>query len=393
MNEKMISKQARSKRPCARRPSKTIVSVDQLVQADLVEPGQRDALLGVTERYSVAITPAVQETFAQIPPANPVDGDVMDPVARQYVPTIAEAESQAVELVDPIGDQAHAPMPGLVHRYPDRVLIKATGVCPVYCRFCFRREMVGSNAERPLTQQQIVSIHDYIAQHPEIWEVIISGGDPLVLSNARLAGLLEGLERSPHVRIVRLHSRMPVTQPDRIDAGLLDLLKSTSKTVYVVLHANHANEFSAAAEAACARMIDAGVPMLSQTVLLRGVNDNEAALSGLMRRFVEMRITPYYLHQADLAPGTAHFRVDLAAGQALMRQLRGRYSGLCQPTYVLDLPGGYGKVPLTPNYMQVTHDSDVGTKQYETGQYEIADYQGGVHLYPPRTANEELTDD
>ena len=185
MNEKMISKQARSKRPCARRPSKTIVSVDQLVQADLVEPGQRDALLGVTERYSVAITPAVQETFAQIPPANPVDGDVMDPVARQYVPTIAEAESQAVELVDPIGDQAHAPMPGLVHRYPDRVLIKATGVCPVYCRFCFRREMVGSNAERPLTQQQIASIHDYIAQHPEIC-LLYTSPSPRDLSTSRM---------------------------------------------------------------------------------------------------------------------------------------------------------------------------------------------------------------
>jgi len=369
--------------------SKNIVSVEQLIAAELVDPAQREALGAVTQRYSVAITPAVQATFNSGSGSN----SSADPVAKQYVPTLQEADTQVAERFDPIGDSAHSPLPGLVHRYPDRVLVKATGVCPVYCRFCFRREMVGSNAERALSRQQLGAIYDYIAGHPEIWEVIISGGDPLVLSNLRLQGLLDGLKRSPHVRVVRLHSRMPVTQPDRVDAQLIELLRNSDKTVYFVLHANHANEFSAQAKAACARLIDGGVPMLSQSVLLRGVNDNESALSQLMQQFVELRITPYYLHQADLAPGTAHFRADIAAGQALMRQLRGRYSGLCQPTYVIDLPGGYGKVPLTPNYVHATPTA--ATPDSAAPHYQLEDFRGGVHLYPPHCGDKphRLVDD
>ena len=361
--------------------SKNIVSVEQLIAAELVDPAQHEALDALTQRYSVAITPAVQATFEAGSGADSNADPNADPVAKQYVPTLQEADTQVAERLDPIGDAAHSPLPGLVHRYPDRVLIKATAVCPVYCRFCFRREMVGGNAERPLSRQQLGAIYDYIADHPEIWEVIISGGDPLVMSNQRLQAVLDGLSRSPHVRVVRLHSRMPVTQPDRIDAQLIELLRSGDKTVYFVLHANHANEFSAQAKAACARLIDGGIPMLSQSVLLRGVNDNESALAQLMRRFVELRITPYYLHQADLAPGTAHFRVDIATGQALMRQLRGRYSGLCQPTYVIDLPGGYGKVPLTPNYVRAT--SAPAAPNSAAPHYQLEDFRGGVHQYPP----------
>ena len=365
---------------------KKIVSVDQLVAAQLVDATERESLDDLTQRYSVAITPAVQATFNGAGPGAGLASATgeQDPVARQYVPTLEEAHTHPAEMGDPIGDNAHSPLRGLVHRYPDRVLIKATGVCPVYCRFCFRREMVGSNAERPLSQSQFELIFDYIADHPEIWEVIISGGDPLVLSNKRLGELLDGLRRSPHVKIVRLHSRMPMTQPDRIDSQLIERLRDSDKTVYFVVHANHANEFSMAAKSACARLVDGGIPTLSQSVLLRGVNDTEAALAALMRAFVEARITPYYLHQADLAPGTAHFRVDLAKGQELIRRLRGRYSGLCQPTYVLDLPGGHGKVPIAPSYVRRTSACDA-----QNPSYELEDYQGSVHVYSPTAPTED----
>jgi len=334
----------------------TLRTIDQLRKADLLA-GQDEAhsaqLEKVAARYSVAVSATV---VGRINTA-----DVHDPVARQYIPTLEELETQATDRVDPIGDDVHSPLPGLVHRYPDRVLLKATQVCPVYCRFCFRRESVGANAER-------------IAAHPEIWEVIVSGGDPLVLSDSRLQSLLGGLGRSKHVRVVRFHSRVPVVNPVRITRSLTEILRATDKAVYVAVHANHANEFGNAAREAIAGLADAGVPLLSQSVLLAGVNDNELALAELMRTFVELRITPYYLHQLDLAPGTEHFRVPIARGQQLLRTLRGTYSGLCQPSYVIDLPGGFGKVGIGPSYVTPSADG---------AAVEIEDINGRQHRYPP----------
>jgi lysine 2,3-aminomutase len=299
--------------------------------------------------------------------------DSADPIARQFLPDLAELDAAPGERADPIGDFVHTPALGVVHRYPDRVLLKITHTCAVYCRFCFRREMVGPQGPGALAGVELEAALAYIAQRPQIWEVIVTGGDPLVLSPRRLAELMARLGAIAHVKVVRFHTRVPVVDPAAITTELVAALRSRTQAVYVALHANHARELTPAARAACARIIDAGIPMLSQSVLLRGVNDEVAALSDLMRAFVETRIKPYYLHHADLAPGTAHLRVSLEEGQALMRALRGTLSGLCQPTFILDLPGGHGKVPVGPAYLAEGAD----------GGYAVEDPYGGTHCYPP----------
>ena len=259
-------------------------------------------------------------------------------------------------------------MPGIVHRYPDRALLTLLHVCPVYCRFCFRRERVGPGENAVLPADQAEAALDYLAGRPEVWEVILTGGDPLMLSPRRIAGVMRRLSAMDHVRVVRFHTRVPAVAPGLVTADLVSALGASGKTTYVGLHCNHPRELTPAARAACARLVDAGLALVSQTVLLRGVNDDVDTLVALMRAFVELRIRPYYLHHGDLAPGTSHLRVSLSEGQSLMRSLRGRVSGLCQPTYVLDIPGGYGKVPVGPGYV-----AD-GT---------VEDPWGGRHGYAP----------
>ncbi|OYX30524.1 MAG: lysine 2,3-aminomutase [Caulobacterales bacterium 32-69-10] len=336
----------------------TLRSTADLACAGLVAPEALAALEQVAARYAIAITPAIA---ALIDPA-----DAHDPIARQFIPTAAELDLRPEETGDPIGDDAHSPTPGLVHRYPDRVLLKPTHTCATYCRFCFRREMVGPGSA-PLSEAQLDAAFAYIAARSEIWEVIVSGGDPLVLSPRRLKALMARIEAIDHVKVVRFHTRVPVVAPERVTPTLVRALKSR-KAVYVALHANHARELSDAARAACARLIDAGLPLVSQTVLLKGVNDDPEVLTALMRAFVETRIKPYYLHHGDLAPGTGHLRTTIAEGQAVMRALRGRLSGLAQPTYVLDIPGGHGKVPIGPAYL--------------SGDGGVEDPAGAHHPYP-----------
>jgi lysine 2,3-aminomutase len=313
-----------------------------LVAAGLAAPDRRADLERVAARYAVAITPAMAEL---IDPADP-----HDPIARQFVPDLAELDVRPDESADPIGDDAHSPVEGLVHRYPDRVLFKLVHVCAVYCRFCFRREMIGPGKPSALSANALSAALGYVAAHPEIWEVILSGGDPLVLSPRQLAAVMQRLGAIAHVKIVRVHTRVPAVDPARVTPALVRALKASGKTTYVVLHANHARELTAAARAACARLVDAGVPMLAQSVLLAGVNDDAETLGALMRALVECRIKPYYLHHLDHAPGTSHFRTSIARGQELTRVLRERHSGLCQPTYVLDGPSGQGKVPVGPDF-------------------------------------------
>ena len=302
-----------------------------------------------------------------------IEGGADDPIARQFVPDPAELHTSAEELADPIGDHAHSPVEGIVHRYPDRVLLKAVHVCPVYCRFCFRREMVGPNGEGTLSPEKLAAALAYIAANPQIWEVILTGGDPLILSPRRLAAIMRGLSAIPHVKIVRFHTRVPVVQPDRIDADLIAAIRESGKVTYVALHANHPREMTDDARAACARLVDSGIAMVSQTVLLKGINDDPVVLGQLMRAFVETRVKPYYLHHPDLAPGTGHFRLSIEEGQAIVASLRGTISGLCQPTYILDIPGGHGKAPLNPASAQRVAD----------GCYAVSDYRGGEHTYPP----------
>jgi lysine 2,3-aminomutase len=313
---------------------------------------------------------------------DPTDPD--DPIARQYVPSADELAVQAGERADPIGDHAHSPVDGIVHRYPDRALLKLVHVCAVYCRFCFRREMVGPAKETALSKSATAAALDYIRSHPEIWEVILTGGDPLMLAPRRLAEIMTELAAIDHVKIIRIHTRVPVADPARVIDEMVAALKVAGATTWLALHANHPRELTPAARSACARIVDAGIPMVSQSVLLRGVNDDAATLEALMRAFVECRIKPYYLHHGDLAPGTAHLRTTLEQGRALMRALRGRVSGLCQPDYVLDSPGGYGKSPVGPDYLS---HSDLTSRKGEhppESRYRISDYCGGVHLYPPK---------
>jgi len=310
--------------------SRTLRRPAELVKAGLAPSERLADLERVAERYAVAITPAMTALLDTTDPR--------DPIARQFVPDPLELDLQPDEAADPIGDDVHSPVEGLVHRYPDRVLLKLVNVCAVYCRFCFRREMIGPGKSNALSEQALAAALAYIAAHREIWEVILSGGDPLVLSPRRLAAVMRRLGAIEHVKIVRVHTRVPAVDPARITPALVRALKASGKTTYVVLHANHARELTPAARAACARIIDAGMPMLAQSVLLKGVNDDADTLGALMRAFVECRIKPYYLHHLDRAPGTAHFRTTVAHGQKLMRALRTRYSGLCQPTYVIDTP-------------------------------------------------------
>ncbi|GEO13288.1 lysine-2,3-aminomutase-like protein [Microvirga aerophila] len=337
----------------------------ELAEAGLLTPEQVGSVERVAERYAVAITPAMADL---IDPSNP-----NDPIARQFVPDPAELVVTAEERSDPIGDLAHSPVEGIVHRYPDRVLLKAVHVCPVYCRFCFRREMVGPQGLGTLSPEAMDRAFAYIESHPEIWEVILTGGDPLVLSPRRLAEITERLARIYHVKVVRFHTRVPVVEPDKIGEDLIGALKASRKTTYVALHANHPRELTDDARAACGRLVDAGIVMISQSVLLKGVNDDPDTLASLMRAFVETRIKPYYLHHPDLAPGTSHFRLSVAEGQALVAGLRGRISGLCQPAYILDIPGGYGKAAI--GAAAITQGRD--------GCYMVSDFHGQQHAYPP----------
>jgi lysine 2,3-aminomutase len=343
---------------------KTLRSLSNLSKAELVRTSERTALEQAAARYAIAITPAMAELIDH--------ADPNDPIARQFIPDPAELERDPRENSDPIGDFAHSPVEGIVHRYPDRVLLKLTHLCAVYCRFCFRREMIGPQAHA-LDKSALDAAFAYIAAHPQIWEVVLTGGDPLVLSPRRLKQVVSRLAAIPHVAVIRIHTRLPVADPARITPALVRALKARGKATYVVLHANHPRELTCAARAACARLIDAGIPMLSQSVLLHGVNDDPATLGELMRTFVACRIKPYYLHHGDLAPGTAHMRTTIEHGQELMRYLRGRYSGLCQPTYMLDIPGGHGKSPIGPNYLSAEGP----------GRYRITDFSGGSHCYPP----------
>lgn len=326
-----------------------------------------DALARVAERYAVAITPAMARLITA--------GSPDDPLARQFVPDARELETRPDELTDPIGDGAHERVKGIVHRYPDRVLLKLAPVCAVYCRFCFRREMVGPEHGVSLSAAELDAAITYIRANPAIWEVILSGGDPLVLSPRRIRETTAALSGIDHVKVLRWHTRVPAVAPERVTPELVAALRATRQAVWLALHVNHPRELTPDARDAIARLVDGGVAMVSQTVLLAGVNDDATTLEALFRAFVECRIKPYYLHHLDRAPGTAHFRTSIAEGQTLIAGLRGRLSGLAQPTYVLDIPGGYGKVPIGPGWIEAIETGDGVTS------YAIRDAQGCRHCY------------
>jgi lysine 2,3-aminomutase len=325
--------------PQSRTNTRTIRDAAGLVAAGLASAEDQAALDAVGRHYAVAV-PAAFRALIQAPD---------DPIARQVVPHPDELVTAPHERADPIGDDALSPVKGIVHRYPDRALLKPLLACPVYCRFCFRREHVGPDGG-VLTEAELEAAYAWLRARPAIREVILTGGDPLMLSPRRLGAILQALAAIPHVELLRVHTRVPVATPEQVTAGLAEILVLDTP-VWLVLHANHARELTEAACAALLRLRRAGVPLLGQSVLLRGVNDGAQALEDLFRAMLRAGVKPYYLHQLDPAPGTSRFHVPIAEGRRLLAQLRGRVTGLAWPTYVLDIPGGHGKVPLGPDYL------------------------------------------
>ncbi len=326
---------------------RTLRSADDL--ADLVPPDQTRA---VSARFAVAVTPAMRALI----------GGRDDAIGRQFLPHPDELTTAPHERSDPIGDDALSPVKGIVHRYPDRALLKPLLVCPVYCRFCFRREHVGPDGGL-LTEAELAAALDWLRARPAIREVILTGGDPLMLSPRRLGALIAALSAIGHVETIRIHSRVPLADPGRVTPDLLAGLE-TERALWMVVHANHADEFTPAGRAALRRIVGAGIPLLGQSVLLAGVNDTEQALEALFRAQVAARMKPYYLHQLDPAPGTARFHVPIERGRALLAALRGRVTGLAWPTYVLDVTGGYGKVPIGPDWFEGDTVRDVAGRRH-----------------------------
>jgi lysine 2,3-aminomutase len=294
----------------------------------------------VEQRYAVAVSPAMRRLIQQPD----------DAIGRQFIPDPAELITAPNETADPIADDKLSPIKGVVHRYPDRALLKPLLICPVYCRFCFRREHVGPDGGL-LTDAELQAAYNWFADRPAIREVILTGGDPLMLSPRRLASIVSALSAIPHIEILRIHTRVPTADPTRVTDALAAAL-GTDKAMWLVLHANHAREFSPDAHAAIRRIQTQAIPVLGQSVLLRGINDSAAALEALFRAMLAARVKPYYLHQLDAAPGTARFHVPIEEGRRLLAQLRGRVTGLAWPTYVLDIPSGHGKVPIGPDYLE-----------------------------------------
>lgn len=339
-------------------------SVEDLAQAGLLPEGDPDAYRALARHYDIGISDHIAASLsAKESPHN-------DPVGAQYIPTLAELDVQNWENDDPIGDEKYAPVRGIVHRYPDRVLLKVTPVCAVYCRYCFRKEMIGTSAQH-LNDDDFVRALSYIKNTPEIWEVILSGGDPLVLSPRRLQKIIDALNQVTHVKNIRIHTRIPVAKPNQINETLLSVLESVSKGLTIVIHINHVNELTPEAERAIFSLRRLPVSLLSQSVLLKGVNDDEKTLEDLFRHLAVLNIHPYYLHHLDKAKGTKHFRVPIWRGKEIMRRLRGHVSGICLPQYTLDIPHGHGKIPIND-----------GTVQHlENGLYKVEDYKGGLHYY------------
>ena len=345
-----------------------MTSPKDLVEAGLAGPERLPELEAVAEgHYAIGLTPALA---ALVEPNNHDD-----PIARQFVPDPRELIRDPAERDDPIGDDAMSPIKGLVHRYPDRVLIKLVAVCAVYCRFCFRREQVGPGSGS-LSPAEFAAAVDYVRARAGIWEVILTGGDPLTLSPRRIAEATQALAAISHVKVLRWHTRLPIAAPERVTKPMARALLAEGKTTVIAVHANHPRELTEGARSACRRLAAEGAMLVSQSVLLKGVNDNPETLIDLMRGPSSRRgVKPYYLHHGDLAPGTAHWRVSIARGQELMRLLRARLSGLATPTYMLDIPGGQRQGAPIGLAMDPLR---------RRGEHVVTDPHGNQHVYADR---------
>ncbi len=339
-----------------RQLSESLTSPDELA-AHL--PVDREAVATVARIYPLRIP---RPFLAQI-------RSQQDSFWRQAVPDPAELATGS-EGPDPSEEDRQSPVNHLVHRYPDRVVLLVSNRCALYCRFCMRKRRVGRPAD--ITWPQIRRAIAYIASTPQVREVILSGGDPLQRKDEHLAEIVSALRRLPQIEIIRIHTRIPAVLPERITPALVHRLQQFGP-LYVNLHFNHPQEITPAAAAACSRLADAGIPLGSQSVLLKGVNDRAATMRALMRRLVAVRVRPYALHHPDPVAGTAHFRVALTRGLQIMQALQGHISGLCVPHYMVDLPGGGGKVPLLPDYWRRQGGRVVEVMNYEGQRFRYPD--------------------
>jgi lysine 2,3-aminomutase len=320
------------------RQGRTLRTARALRQAGLIDAAAEAGAAAVADRYAVAVTAHVAGLIDRADPA--------DPIARQYIPDASELVTLPGEIEDPTADAPFTPVKGVVHRYPDRALLKPLLACPVYCRFCFRREVVGPDGG-VLSEAELEAALAWFEGTPAVREAVLTGGDPFMLSARRLGAILGRLGAVPHIETLRVHTRVPVAEPGRVDAALVGAVRAAGKPVFVAVHANHARELSGAAVDALARLAEAGVVLLGQSVLLRGVNDSAQALEDLVRAMIRARVRPYYLHALDPAPGVSRFAVPDAEGVALVEGLRGRVPGFAVPVFVRERPNGGGKRPVS----------------------------------------------
>ena len=342
-------------------------TVEQLRQVIRLTPSEERAVTRKSGRFIMGVPPY---WAALMDPDDP-----MCPIRRQAVPIEEEYVISPNDLIDPLGEDSHMPVPGLVHRYPDRVLLLVVEVCSMYCRFCTRSRVVGTTAgfSRPANIDAAI---EYIKAHRKIRDVLISGGDPLTLSDDRLDDILGKLKAIPHVEFVRIGTRNPVTLPYRVTDSLCSVLKK-HKPIWMSLHFNHPKEVTPASKKACGMLADSGVPLGSQTVLMKGINDRPAIMKKLFHELLKIRVRPYYIYQCDPVKGTAHFRTPVATGLHIIEKLRGHTTGYAVPTFVVDGPGGGGKIPLMPNYVVSQKD----------GVWVLRNFAGKTFVYREESAN------
>lgn len=332
-----------------------ITTLEELNQVITLTNEEKEGIARSLGSLRMAITPYYASLM------DPNDSD--DPIRKQAVPVSLELQDGDYDLEDPLHEDVDSPVPGLTHRYPDRVLLLVTDQCSMYCRHCTRRRFAGTHDE-VRSQDQIEMALDYIKSHPVIRDVILSGGDSLCISDDRLEMLLSRLRSIPHVEIIRIGTRTPVVMPQRITPELCQIIKK-HHPIWLNTHFNHPREITVESKKACAMLADAGVPLGNQTVLLRGINDCPYVMKDLMHRLLENRVRPYYIYQCDLSSGIEHFRTSVAKGIEIIEVLRGHTSGLAVPTYVIDAPGGGGKIPVMPQYLISQSDQKTILRNYE----------------------------
>jgi len=337
-----------------------ITTFEQMKEIIDLTPEEIEGIKQSKGRLALAVTPYFT---SQMDPINP-----NCPIRRQAIPRIEECHLSKNDMVDPCGEDKDSPVPGLVHRYPDRVLLLVTDQCAVYCRYCTRRRLVGSN-ERSITQGDFEEVLKYLKSHRKVRDVLLSGGDPLLLENERLEEILSRLRALPHIELLRIGTRAPVTLPQRITGGLVRMLKKYHPLM-ISIHFTHPKEITDSVKRACNELADGGIPLGSQTVLLKGINDKPYIMKKLVQELLKIRVRPYYIYQCDLAMGTEHFRTSVATGIQIIEKLRGHTTGYAVPTYVVDAPGGGGKIPVDPDYVMSKGKGKVVLRNYEGKVFE-----------------------